>query len=235
MEEIPILRCPTGIEGFDNLVEGGFVGGSSVLLTGGTGCGKTTFGMQFLYNGAVKYGEPGVYISFEQHPKDIIRDCSRYGWDLQSCINKGLLEMSFIEPYSFEEFSTIIEDSIRASKAKRLVVDSTSVFGLYLRDEHDVRKKIFELLRLVRKTECTTLLISEILEDSKGLSRFGVEEFVSDGVVVMYYLGIGTETHRSLMVRKMRGTDHDEDIHPIEFGKGGITVKSKDALYTMQQ
>ncbi len=235
MADIQIERCPTGIDGFDSLIEGGFVRGSSVLLTGGTGCGKTTLGMQFLYNGAVKYGEPGVYISFEQHPKDIIRDCSRYGWDIQSQINKGLIAMNFIEPYSFEEFSSIIEDSIRVSKAKRLVVDSTSVFGLYLRDEHDVRKKIYELLRLVRKTECTTVLISEILEDSKGLSRFGVEEFVSDGVVVLYYMGIGTETHRSLLVRKMRGTSHDEDIHPIEFGKGGIVIKSKDSLYSTPQ
>ena len=92
--------------------------------------------------------------------------------------------------------------------------------------------RIFDLIRLLSKLDVTTLLTAEIVSEGENeLSRFGVEEFVADGVITLHYLAVGTTTHRTLLVRKMRATNHSEDVHPIEFKKAGLTVKPSEAAF----
>jgi KaiC/GvpD/RAD55 family RecA-like ATPase len=221
----PMLqRVQTGIPGFDKLIEGGLLQKSTYLVSGGVGSGKTIFSMQFLYNGATKYNEPGVFLSFEEPIIDIKRDVSRFGWDIDKLEQGNKLRILHEEPYNVDKFSNIIEGAIYEIGAKRLVIDSTSVFGLALQTEHDFRMKLFELSRLLEKMGVTTLLTSEVVENSNGLSRFGVEEFVVDGVVLLSYLGMGEEYSRSLVIKKMRATDHGQDVYPVEIDKDGIKV-----------
>ena len=100
------------------------------------------------------------------------------------------------------------------------------MLGLYMKDRATVRKQLGKLMKSVKNTGCTTIIISEILEESKALSRFGVEEFVVDGVVVLNYLGIGDDNNRSMQIRKMRRTKHGKDIYPYKIGSKGIELAS---------
>ncbi|MFH1424388.1 MAG: ATPase domain-containing protein [archaeon] len=218
-----IERVKTGIPGLDELIEGGFVRDSSILVSGGTGTGKTIFCMQFLYNGATKYNEPGVFLTFEEDRPNLIRDASRFGWDLEKLEKEKKLIVAYEEPYNVEKFADLLEKHVFAIKAKRLVIDSTSVFGMAMENEHEVRMKLFDLMRLLRKLKITAVFTSEILEGSDGLSRFGVEEFVADGVLHMTL--IEALSRRSLTVRKMRGTAHTFKPQVYDIDKNGFTLK----------
>jgi KaiC/GvpD/RAD55 family RecA-like ATPase len=217
-----IKRVPTGIPGFDGLVEGGFVQNSSVLISGGTGTGKTIFCLQYLINGIEKYGEPGVFLSFEEDIEGLHRDALRFGWDLKKYVKSGKLGIAYEEPYNLDKFGEVLEREIERVGAKRLVIDSTTVFGLCLDSAHEVRMKLFDLTRLLRKLNVTTLMTAEILEESKGLSRFGVEEFVVDGVVLFNVTSMGSEMSRTSQIRKMRSTKMDGGIYSMEIKKNGL-------------
>jgi circadian clock protein KaiC len=219
-----IQRVPTGIPGFDELIEGGFLKNSTVLLSGGTGTGKTIFSMQYLINGAKKYNEPGVFLSFEEDYEGLSRDASRFGWDIDKLQKQKKVSFLYEEPYNLEQISKVIENAVYEYRAKRLVIDSTSVFGLSLETAHEVRMKLFDLIRLLKRLGVTSLVTSEILEDSHGLSRFGVEEFIADGVVVVSYDILGETVERTLLVRKMRSTTPADGAFSLEFGKSGIQI-----------
>ncbi len=217
-------RVSTGIQKLDPIIEGGFEKGGVVMVTGGTGTGKTIFSLHFMWEGLQK-GEPCVYLSLEEEPEEIKADARQFGWDLDAYEKKGLFRIIFHDPFE-TDVSSVIVNQIEYIKAKRLVVDSISMLGLYMKDQATVRKQLGKLMKAVKNTGCTTLLISEIVEDSKALSRFGVEEFVVDGVVVLNYLGIGDDNNRSMQVRKMRRTKHGKDIYPYKIGPKGIEIAS---------
>ncbi len=222
---VPRLR--TGIPGLDPLIGGGVLHKSVNLVTGETGTGKTIFSCQFLWHGLQK-GETGVYITLEEDPEDIKEDARQFGWDFDKYIKKDLFRLIYHDPAQVNNLGSTIIDEIKSIKAKRLVIDSTSVMGLALKDPAQVRKMLLNIINVIKRTECTALITSEIPEDSKTLSRFGVEEFVADGVFVLNYIGIGETSARTLIIRKMRRTKHGTDIYPIEIGKNGIVVKPVD-------
>lgn len=235
-KQIPfeIERIPTGIPGLDGLMEGGFVKGSTVLVSGGTGTGKTIFSLQYLWEGVNKHKESALHITFEETQDEIIQDTRRFGWDLQSAIDTKKLIIHYLEPYTFAEFADVITELVKRIDAKRLTLDSTSIFGMYLSDEHEVRSKLYELTRLVKKLGCTTILTADILEESAGLSRFGVEEFVTDGVLTLHYMGIGQEFHRGIAIRKMRSTCHSEDVHPLKITNKGMVISKREDMYKLE-
>lgn len=218
------LRVPTGLPKLDSLLEGGFLKNSMILVTGGTGTGKTIVCLQFLWEGLQK-GEPCVYLSLEEDPEDIKADARQFGWDLEKYEEKGLFRIMFHDPFE-TDVSSVLVNQIEYIKAKRLVVDSMSMLGLYMKDQATVRKQLGKLMKSVKNAECTSLVTSEIVEESKALSRFGVEEFVVDGVIVLNYLGIGQEANRSMQIRKMRRTNHGKDIYPFKMTSKGIVLET---------
>lgn len=218
-------RVTSGIPGLDPLMEGGFLENSVNLVTGETGTGKTTFCLQFLWEGLQK-GETGVYITLEQSPEDIKGDAAHFGWNFDAYEKKGLCRVIYHDPAQVNNLGTVIVDEIKSLKAKRLIVDSTSLIGLSLENKSQVRKMLINLINVIKRAGCTALLISEIEEDSKGLSRYGVEEFVVDGVIILNYLEYATgDLNRSLIIRKMRRTAHGADIYPTEITRKGMVVK----------
>lgn len=219
-----IERVSTGIPGLDELMEGGFVKGSVILITGGTGTGKTTFCAQFIWEGLQK-GEPGVYITLEEDPDDIKNDIKRYGFDFDKYEREGIFKMVYQNPFEVSDISSATVDAINAVKAKRVVLDPISIVGMYMKDPAVLRKRLFEIVRLLKKTGTTTMISSEIEENSKTLSREGVIEFVVDGVIVLNYFGMGEVSERSLIIRKYRRTKHGMDIYPLEITTKGIVIK----------
>ena len=221
----------SGIPGLDKLIEGGFVKGSTNLIAGRTGTGKTIFGIQFLLHGLRK-GENGVYITLEEGIDEIIEDVSKFGWEkeLRKFMKEGKLIMYSQPPTSIKELHEISFNLIRKNNAKRFVLDSLSVATMGWKESSldigKIRTEIFEYIKMLKNAGVTSLLITEILEtEPKALSRFGFEEFVVDGVIILHYMEYAAgESPRSLIIRKMRRTDHGTDIYPFEISKHGIRV-----------
>jgi KaiC/GvpD/RAD55 family RecA-like ATPase len=225
-------RLSTGIPGLDEEMEGGFVKDSVILVTGGTGTGKTTFCAQFLWEG-LKNGEAGVYITLEEDPEDIKTDLRQYGFDFDKYEKQGIFKIIYQNPFEVSDLSSSIINAINSVNAKRVVLDPVSLVGMYLKDPAVLRKRLFELIRLLKKTGVTSIVTSEVLDNEIGergggsLSRDGVSEFVTDGVIVLNLFGIGEGISRSLLIRKMRRTKHGTDIYPMEITNKGIIIKNE--------
>ena len=209
-----IVRLETGVKGFDQLVEGGVPERSLVLLSGVIGTGKSIFGMNFLVHGVQK-GENGVYISLQESIDETIAEMNVF-WPVRDMIKEKKLSVTQPELYNFDALLGAIEDSIDQTHAKRLVIDSISIISMYFEDPFRIRKSLITLATLLKKLGCTTLAISQV---TKGTSLYGVEEFVSDGLIKMYYIKTNSSFRRGLTVRKMRATNHSMDIHPFEIRK----------------
>ncbi len=247
-------RVPTGIDGLDDMIEGGFPRGRTVLLSGGCGTGKSIFGLQFLYKGAVDYDEPGVYVTVDERPELTRQDMLRFGWDIASLEEQGKLVMLDLtgskigvqtgEKYALNSALDIdrlvlkIMQTAGEIGARRLVIDSLPALGFHLKGEAEVRNMILKLTYMIRKSDLTAVLISEVPEQTPGsgpmmFSKYGVEEYVADSVILLHYLGMGTDTNRTLYVRKMRGTKHIEDIIPMHITEAGIKLVNPDEAFSV--
>ncbi len=227
-----IRRVATGIEGFDELMEGGIPERSLVLLTGTTGTGKSIFSMKFLIEGALS-GEPGIYVSLQESMNETINQMRFFGWPVDELISKNMLHIVQPELYNYEALLTAIEDAVDKVGAKRLVIDSISIIGMYFEEPFKIRKSVLDLSNMLKKLGCTTIAVSEIGEGQNELSPYGVEEYVADGVIILYYIKKGNMFLRAVAIRKMRSTKHSTKIHPIEIEKpGGVVVYPSEEVFT---
>jgi KaiC/GvpD/RAD55 family RecA-like ATPase len=221
----------SGIRGLDEIMGGGLPKDSIILLSGTCGTGKSIFGMNFLIEGAMK-GEPGIYISLEESPESNIKQMKLFGWPVDDMIKNKKLMILQPELYNFDALLTTIEDSIDRIKAKRLVIDAISIIGMYFEDPYKVRKSILQLGALLKKMKCTTIAIDEVREGEPSLSAYGVEEFVVDGVIVLYLIKRSNIYLRAAVIRKMRGVNHSTKIHPMEIkSPGGIVIYPSQELF----
>jgi KaiC/GvpD/RAD55 family RecA-like ATPase len=219
-----IERVKTGIPGLDKLISGGFVKGSTNMVTGGTGTGKTTFCCQFLLEG-LENGEPCLYLTMEEDPSDIKEDMKAFGFDLEKYEKAKKLKLVYQNPFEVADVSATLMESIKEIRAKRVVIDPVSLMAMYIKDDAVVRKRLYQLTRLVKDAGVTTLISSETLEDSKTLSRDGVTEFVVDGVIVLHYTTMGAESSGDIEIRKMRRTKHAHGMRPFVIAGSGIKVR----------
>jgi len=224
-------RIPVGIEGVDELLAGGLLPGTLTLLTGTTGTGKTIFGTQFIYEGIKKYNQPGLYVTFEEPVENIKENSTNFGWNFSEYEKQGKVLFIRYDPFHVEDIFSLIETNVKKIKAQRVVIDSVSALGLYLRDAPEVRRMVFNISWLLRKLNCTSILVSEILPLQKSLSRFGVEEFVTDGIIVLYYLRSQSQYSRSMTVWKLRGSEHSTKLHPYKITEKGIRVYPKEEAF----
>lgn len=218
-----LSRVPTGIQGLDKITQGGFLPGSCILVTGGTGTGKTTMMLQFLWDG-LKSGEKCIYITLEETPEDLRADAMQFGWDLLKYEKAGQLRIEMYDPFELTDVNLRLKELITANNYRRVAIDSTSLFGMYIKDEYKIRKGLYSLVSAIKSANCVALLSAEIPEDSKLLSRYGIEEFVCDGVILLRYMAMGSTVNRTIEVRKMRKTKIAEGIKSIEIGPRGIAL-----------
>jgi len=222
-------RVQTGVKGLDELIGGGFERESIVLLVGSTGTGKSIFGMQFLFEGATKFNEPGVLLSFEEEEEAIYRHAMNFGWDFKKLSEDNKFKLLVFKPHQItgilEEGGGQIRDTLIELGAKRLVIDSITAYGLLFRDEYKRREKVLEFFNLMRKWGVTSLVICEDFPKDVEKEE-GSVGFLSDAVVSMYYQQDeekGIRIH-SLEVIKMRGSEHTNKLCAVNFEKNGIVV-----------
>ncbi len=224
------VRTKTGIPGLDEILFGGIPENNLVVISGDPGSGKTCLCIEYLYNGVVKYNEPGLYISLEESADEIISFAELFDWDVRTLIEKKMLAIITVELYDFDKLKTTIEDEVSRLGAKRLVIDPGVVFRLYFERELDARKRILSLGRMLKRIGCTAIITNEISLD-KATSLFGLEEYVADGVLLLYHTKLEDRFIRSIGILKMRGTKISEKLHPIRITNTGIKVLSKQELF----
>jgi KaiC/GvpD/RAD55 family RecA-like ATPase len=206
---VTFKRIVTGIPGLDDLIEGGIPENFIILVSGTSGTGKTTLCMQFLAEG-IKHGEKGIYIGLGEDIEIIQKSMTNYGLDLEKMAEDDQLIFADIPALNIEEATAILEGISEGTR--RLVIDPLSAL-LFAYQDMELRQKIRELIEIIREKDITALITTELPENSKGISRFGIEDFLSDGIIVLYYFREGAKRYRGLEVRKMRGTNHSSDIH----------------------
>jgi KaiC/GvpD/RAD55 family RecA-like ATPase len=247
---IKIQRVPTGIKGFDKLVDGGIPRGMCVLITGSPGTAKTLFGLEYLYNGVSKFKEKGLYVTVGQSVDVLKRQSAIFGWDLDKLSKKGLDLMSLSTKQLDGNVADVIIKKVRQGGYKRLVIDSLttlslnaplyrsindisitdimknkSLFSPPIAGESVIQSFIYNFVDTMHQlTGCTTILISESSEKGEYLTKDQVSEFVSDGIILLTFESMGGEFSRSLLVRKMRQTNNDEDVHPLEISPKGLII-----------
>jgi len=224
-------RVKSGIPGLDDMVDGGIPKGNLVVLSGDPGSGKTVFCLQFLFEGAIKYDEPGIYVSLEEPEETILEGASEFGWDLKSLIQTNKLKIITIELYDFERLKSSIEDTVKQINAKRVVIDPGVIFKLFFDRELDARKRIVALGKMLKRIGCTSIITNEISLD-RMTSLYGLEEYVADGVILMYHTKVKSRFVRSIAILKMRNTKISEQLKPIQIDDSGITVLVKGEIFT---
>ncbi len=226
-------RIKTGIAGFDSVVDGGLVKNSINLVSGGPGAGKTIFCMQFILSGARDFGEKGVYISFEETEEELKADVEGLGMNFVDVEDKVKFLYYPIWPSDISKFPSILKDQIALFEPSRIVIDSVSALGLPMEDDYERRKQIFRVKDILKNSGATSLLTSEAQNESSmgeenNGSKFGMEEFLTDSVIMLHYAGIGGEADRAIRVIKMRRTKHARGPVPMTIDKTGVKVfKSK--------
>ncbi len=240
-------RCQTGIPGFDELCEGGLIRDRSYLLSGVSGSGKTIFALQFLVEGALKFKEPGIFIATEERPQHIREHAWSFGWELERLEDENMLAIvdatstkiglpsdeKYVDIRPFDTRSLLdqiinIQDEIGA---RRAVLDSTTSIGFAINDISKFRVELLKISTTMEVLGLTSILTCEIVEGEHAYSRFGVENFVTEGTIVLYYTRAENVRVRSLEIIKMRGTNHSKKIHPFEITSNGIIVHAKEEIY----
>jgi len=221
-------RVPTGIPGFDEMLEGGFPAGSLISLAGRPGTGKTIFGSQFLYHGAKDLQEPGMYVSMLEGHKAYLRNTRRLGLDIPPLEEEGLFRFLEMPTLTAEGMPAIWEEIMRNIDEYgivRLVIDSFTAMTQAFETPGDMRVFTHMLLgKIVGTSGCTTLMITETPQaDASG----GMQEFIADGVIHFSLVAVtGDARVRYIEITKMRGTNHQMGLLPVDIGNRGFAVRS---------
>jgi circadian clock protein KaiC len=235
-DELP--KSPSGIPGFDEITGGGLPRGRPTLICGGPGSGKTLFGVSFLVQGATRFGEPGVFMSFEENADELAQNVASLGFDLPKLIDAGKIaidevriERSEIEEtgeYDLEGLFVRLGYAIDSVGAKRVVLDTIeSLFGGFS-DVTVLRSELRRLFRWLKDKGVTAVVTAERGDGS--LTRQGLEEYVSDAVILLDHRVDGQISTRRLRVVKYRGSAHGTNEYPFLIDAQGVTVMPVTSL-----
>jgi circadian clock protein KaiC len=225
-------KSPTSIQGLDEITGGGLPKGRPTLVCGGAGCGKTLLAMEFLVRGATEHNEPGVFISFEETEKELTANVASLGFDLKSLIAKKKiwLENIIVEPDHIEESGEFnleglfvrIHHAVESINAKRVVLDTIETLFSGLPNMSVLRNELRRLLRWLKNKGVTTILTGERGEAS--LTRHGLEEYVSDCVILLDHRVSHQSSIRRLRVVKYRGSVHGTNEYPFLIDEDGFSL-----------
>ncbi|HCU21081.1 MAG: KaiC 1 [Bacteroidetes bacterium GWE2_41_25] len=227
-----LLKTQTGIQGFDELTNGGLPAGRPTLVCGGAGCGKTLFGMEFLVRGATQFNEPGVFMSFEETNEELIKNVSSLGFDLEGLIIQKKIaldhvhiERSEIEEtgeYDLEGLFIRLGYAIDSIGAKRVVLDTIESLFAGLPNQLILRAELRRLFRWLKEKEVTAIITGE--RGDETLTRQGLEEYVSDCVILLDHRVTEQTSTRRLRVVKYRGSIHGTNEYPFLIDESGFSV-----------
>ena len=221
-------RISTGVKGLDEMLGGGFLPRSMVLVRGAPGTGKTSLALQFLIHGATKQNESGLLISFEEFPSSLYRDAETLGWDIGDLETSGKLHLMFTSPKVFlaslESPDSRLNRMILEENIQRLVLDSVSHFDRLTDDAHELRRMYTSVANGLRREGITGMLLGEEGRSMYRRAFKGGISFIVDAIIMMRYVEIESAMQRAIMVLKMRGSNHAKEIRRYEIKTGGLEV-----------
>jgi circadian clock protein KaiC len=225
-------RVKTGIAGLDEMLNGGFIAQSANLVEGAPGTGKSTLGMQFIYNGIVLFQQPGLILTFEEFAQQYYDDAESFGWDLRALEKANQLRVIMTSPEvsqaELEQVDGRIQAVINEIGATRILVDSLSHFDRLSTDPVARRGILYSFINSLKREGLTSMLTRE----SQALigEIEGPEEdvaFIADSYLLLRYVEIESAIRKALLILKQRGSDHAKDIRQFEITRSGIEVQSK--------
>ncbi|MFH2111128.1 MAG: ATPase domain-containing protein [Candidatus Bathyarchaeota archaeon] len=221
-------RLSTGNMQLDTLLDGGFLRNSMILLAGNPGAGKTILSSNFIYDGALNHDEAGVYACFAETRKRLIQDMKKFEIDFEPMIRRRKVEVLDLSIGSETEVQSALNqifEAITTLRARRLVVDSIAAMAMGLETEFEKRHLIRLLYRLILKTGCTTLAITDIPWNTNRIGE-SIEEFVADGIILMEHnYDERGQLKRQLRITKMRGTNHSKNTHNYTISEKGLDIQ----------
>lgn len=221
-------RLKTGVPELDAMLGGGFMVGDSVMVAGSAGTGKTTLALQYLVNGITQFGEPAIYVTFEQLPDQIYRDARNFGWDLRKLEEENRLRVVCTSPdllLQGDGGESILDEPLRQVRPRRIVIDSLSHLEMYL-DEKEMRKEAYRLVMYLKTKGLSPLLIYEtpqIIGQSLSITEVGLS-FLVDCIVLLRLVEMESSMRKAMVVLKMRGSDHDKGLREFEITSRGVRV-----------
>jgi circadian clock protein KaiC len=229
---ISLAKTPTGIQGLDEVTGGGLPKGRVTLVCGSAGSGKSLLAMEFLVHGAVRYGEPGVCMDFEETEEKLTANVASLGFDLRDLAKrkKLLVDYVFIDrsqiaeagEYNLDGLFIRLAHAVKAIKAKRVVLDSIEALFAGVADSAVLRAELRRLFRWLEDHKLTALVTGEA--GTHSLTRHGLEEYIADCVISLDHRVTEQISTRRLRVVKYRGTSHGTDEYPFLIDKQGISV-----------
>jgi circadian clock protein KaiC len=226
-----LAKVPTGIEGLDEVTGGGLPKGRPTLICGGPGCGKTLFGLEFLIRGALK-GEPGVFVTFEELEEDLIKNVRSLGYDLADLVKRKLLAIEYVRierseieetgEYDLEALFIRLDDALTSIGARRIVLDTIESIFAGLSNAGVLRAELRRLFAWLRERGITAVITGERGVDT--LTRQGLEEYVSDCVILLDHRVHDQISTRRLRIVKYRGSSHGTNEYPFLIDRRGIAV-----------
>jgi circadian clock protein KaiC len=227
-----IMKCPTGIQGLDEITYGGLPQGRPTLVCGSAGSGKTLLGMEFLVRGATQYDEAGVCISFEETTEELAQNVGSLGFDVNALISKKKLAIDYVQiersmveeagEYDLEALFVRLAQAVDSIGAKRIVLDSIESLFSSLANETILRSELRRLFRWLKDRKLTAVITGERSES--GLTRHGLEEYISDCVILLDNRVTETVFTRRLRIVKYRGSTHGMNEYPFLIDHDGISV-----------
>jgi circadian clock protein KaiC len=227
-----LLKTPTGIQGFDEITGGGLPTGRPTLICGGAGCGKTLFGMEFIVRGATQFDEPGVFMSFEETNEELIKNVASLGFDLEGLVKSKKIaldhvhiERSEIEEtgeYDLEGLFVRLGYAIDSIGAKRVVLDTIESLFAGLPNQLILRSELRRLFHWLKEKGVTAIITGERGEET--LTRQGLEEYVSDCVIMLDHRVTEQTSTRRLRVVKYRGSLHGTNEYPFLIDENGFSI-----------
>lgn len=235
---LALEKAPTGINGLDEITLGGLPRGRPTLVCGSAGCGKTMLAVEFLVRGIQQYGEPGVFIAFEERPEDLAKNVASLGFNLKELEAEGKLvveyirveksEMAVAGAYDLEGLFLTLQACIDAVGAKRISIDTLeTIFGGF-DNQALLREELRRLFRWLKERELTAIITAERGDGS--LTRQGMEEYVSDCVLLLDHRIIDQVSTRRMRIVKYRGSVHGTNEYPFLIDEGGISVLPVSSL-----
>src|SRR5882724_9267513 len=227
-----LVKAPTGIQGLDEVTGGGLPAGRPTLICGSAGCGKTLVALEFLVHGAVEFGEPGVFFAFEERPEELAQNVRSLGFDLEDLERRNLLVVDYVQierseieetgEYDLEGLFLRLGFAIDSIGAKRVGLDTLETLFGNLGNEAILRAELRRLFRWLKDRGVTAVITAE--RGDGALTRYGLEEYVSDCVILLDHRVIDQVATRRLRIVKYRGTTHGTNEYPFLIDDRGIDV-----------
>jgi len=225
-------KCPTGIRGLDEITKGGLPRGRPTLICGSAGSGKTLFAMEFLMRGAMEHGEHGVFMTFEETTEDLAKNFISLGFDLHDMESRGLIatdqvrimrsEIEETGEYDLEGLFIRLGSAIDSIGAKRVVLDTIEALFSELPNATILRAEIRRLFHWLKGRGVTAIVTGE--SGDKTLTRYGLEEYVADCVILLDFRIVEQISTRRLRIVKYRGSSHGSDEYPFLIDERGISI-----------